>query len=59
MDPLAFPGGGRGVHHGLQVRGQFRRVNGHLHLPKLLAALEAHFTENVSPVSQNEDQKVA
>jgi putative transposase len=38
---------------------QFRRVNGHLHLPKLRAALEAHFTENVTAVSQNEDQKVA
>ena len=38
---------------------QFRRVNGHLHLPKLRAALEAHFTENVSAASHNEDQKVA
>jgi putative transposase len=43
----------------LEADHQFRRVNGHLHLPKLRAALEAHFTENVSPVSQNEDQKVA
>ena len=38
---------------------QFRRVNGHLHLPKLRTALGASFTENVSPVSQNEGQKVA
>ena len=38
---------------------QFRRVNGHLHLPRLRAALEASFTENVSPASQNKDQKVA
>ena len=38
---------------------QFRRVNGHLHLTKLRAALEACFTENVSAVSQNEDQKAA
>ena len=38
---------------------QFRRVNGHLHLPKLRAALDAHFTENVTAVSQNEDQKAA
>jgi len=38
---------------------QFRRVNGHLHLPKLRAALEAHFTKNVSPVSHNEDKKVS
>jgi putative transposase len=38
---------------------QFRRVNGHLHLPKLRAALDAHFTENVTAASQNEDQKAA
>jgi putative transposase len=38
---------------------QFRRVNGHLHLPRLRAALAASFTENVSAVSQDEDQKVA
>jgi hypothetical protein len=37
---------------------QFRRVNGHLHLPKLRAALDAHF-RNVSAASQNEDQKAA
>ncbi|HEY6278572.1 MAG TPA: IS256 family transposase [Streptosporangiaceae bacterium] len=37
---------------------QFRRVNGHLHLPKLRAALDAHF-RNVTTVSQNEDQKAA
>jgi hypothetical protein len=43
----------------LEADHQFRRVNGHLHLPKLRAALEAHFTENVSPASQNEDKKVA
>ena len=38
---------------------QFRRVNGHLHLPKLRAALDAHFTGNVTAVNQNEDQKAA
>jgi putative transposase len=43
----------------LQAGHQFRRVNGHLHLPGLRAALAAHFTENVSPASHNEDQKVA
>ena len=43
----------------LEAGHQFRRVNGHLHLPKLRAALDAHFTENVTPVSQNEDQKAA
>jgi transposase-like protein len=29
---------------------QFRRVNGHLHLPALRTALERHITENVVPV---------
>ena len=43
----------------LEAGHQFRRVNGHLHLPKLRAALEVHFTKNVTAVSQNEDQKVA
>jgi transposase-like protein len=42
----------------LEASHQFRRVNGHLHLPKLRAALEAHF-KNVSAASQNEDQKAA
>src|ERR671925_647241 len=42
----------------LEADHQFRRVNGHLHLPKLRAALDAHFS-NVSAASQNEDQKVA
>jgi transposase-like protein len=43
----------------LEAGHQFRRVNGHLHLPKLRAALEAHFTKNVGTISQNEDQKAA
>ena len=43
----------------LEAGHQFRRVNGHLHLPKLRTALEAHFTKNVGTVSQNEDQKAA
>ncbi len=43
----------------LEADHQFRRVNGHLHLPKLRAALEAHFNTNVSAVNQNEDQKAA
>jgi hypothetical protein len=42
----------------LEADHQFRRVNG-LHLPRLRAALDASFTENVTAVSQNEDQKVA
>jgi putative transposase len=43
----------------LEADHQFRRVNGHLHLPRLRAALAASFTGNVSPASQNEDKKVA
>jgi putative transposase len=43
----------------LEAGHQFRRVNGHLHLPKLRAALNAHFANNVSTVSQTEDQKAA
>jgi transposase-like protein len=42
----------------LQADHQFRRVNGHLHLPKLRAALDAHF-RNVSAASQDEDHKAA
>jgi putative transposase len=42
----------------LEAGHQFRRVNGHLHLPKLRTALEAHF-RNVSATSQNEDPKAA
>ena len=36
---------------------QFRRVNGHLHLPALRTALERHITENVVPVMH--DQQVS
>src|SRR6266487_6577822 len=43
----------------LEADHQFRRVNGRLHLPKLRAALNAHFTSNVSAVTQNEGQKAA
>jgi len=32
----------------LEADHQFRRVNGRLHLPKLRAALDAHFNQNVS-----------
>jgi len=43
----------------LEAGHQFRRVNGHLHLPNLRAALEAQCNTNVSAASQNEDQKAA
>jgi hypothetical protein len=44
----------------LEADHQFRRVNGHLLLPKLRAArpLEDHF-KNVRTASQNEDQQAA
>jgi hypothetical protein len=45
-------------HDRFRVVVQFRRVNGHLHLPKLRAALETHF-QNVSATTQNEGQKAA
>ncbi len=39
----------------IEARGQFRRVNGHLHLPALRAALEAHVaTETVGAVRHDE-----
>ena len=39
----------------IEARGQFRRVNGHLHLPALRAALDAHVaTETVGVVSHDE-----
>jgi putative transposase len=38
---------------------QFRRVNGHLHLPKLRDALDACFTKNVTAACQDEDVRAA
>jgi putative transposase len=38
---------------------QFRRVNGHLHLPALRTALESHITENVVPVMHDEQVSAA
>jgi putative transposase len=38
---------------------QFRRVNGHLHLPKLRAALDACFTGNVSTECQDDNVRAA
>ena len=38
---------------------QFRRVNGHLHLPALRHALEREVTENVGPVRQDDLVNVA
>ncbi len=38
---------------------QFRRVNGHLHLPKLRTALDACFTDNVSTACQDQTIRAA
>jgi putative transposase len=38
---------------------QFRRVNGHLHLAKLRAALDAEITRTVTPVAQDEEVAAA
>jgi hypothetical protein len=43
----------------LEAGHQFRRVNGRLHLPKLRAALEGHFSKNVSAVCQDEIENAA
>jgi putative transposase len=43
----------------LEADHQFRRVNGRLHLPKLRAALEAHFTGNVSATCHDETVNAA
>ena len=42
----------------LEADHQFRRVNGHLHLPKLRAALDAHFG-NVGTACQDETVNAA
>ena len=43
----------------LEANHQFRRVNGHLHLPKLRAALDAHFSRNASAGSHDETVNAA
>ncbi len=43
----------------VEARGQFRRVNGHLHLAKLAAELERVTAETVVAERQNEDVKAA
>ena len=43
----------------LEADDQFRRVNGHLHLPKLRAALEEHFKGNVSATSHHQTVNAA
>ena len=38
---------------------QFRRVNGHLHLPALRAALQREFAEPVGPLMHNDEVSAA
>jgi transposase-like protein len=42
-----------------EAAGQFRRVNGHLHLPKLRDALERHVRETVTPARHNQTSNAA
>jgi putative transposase len=42
-----------------EAANQFRRVNGHLHLPKLRAALDRHFREIVTPIHHNQTSNAA
>jgi putative transposase len=43
----------------VEAANQFRRVNGHLHLPKLRAALQRHVRETVTPVRHNQTSNAA
>jgi putative transposase len=43
----------------LEAGKQFRRVNGHLHLPALRVALEAEVRNTVRPVVHDEDSNAA
>src|SRR5690348_3673656 len=43
----------------LEADHQFRRVNGHLHLPKLRTALDAHFSRNASAGHRDETVNAA
>jgi putative transposase len=43
----------------IEASSQFRRVNGHMHLSALRAALEAEVARNVGPAMQNEEVNAA
>ena len=49
-------GGSAGM---IEAGRQFRRVNGHMHLPKLRDALNACFTENAGIAWQDENFRAA
>jgi len=43
----------------IEARGQFRRVNGHLHLPALRAALDAHVAAQTAGTVHQDDNMIA
>ena len=43
----------------IEASKQFRRVNGHLHLPALRAALERESAKDVGPVVHNDEVSAA
>jgi putative transposase len=43
----------------IEARGQFRRVNGHLHLPALRAALDAHVAAETVGAVRHDDNVIA
>jgi len=43
----------------VEAKQQFRRINGHLHLPTLRAALERETTETVGPIRHDEELNAA
>jgi len=43
----------------LEAGKQFRRVNGHLHLPALRAALEAHVAAQTVGAVRHDDNEIA
>jgi len=43
----------------IEARGQFRRVNGHLHLPALRAALDAHVAAETVGAVHHDDNVIA
>lgn len=43
----------------IEAGNKFRRVNGHLHLPTLRAALDREFAESVAPIVHNDQVTAA
>jgi len=43
----------------IEARGQFRRVNGHLHLPALRIALDAYVAAQTAGTDRQDDNMIA